>query len=300
MTFKEQFNKFRAYHRQHLTLQETKNTRLLEAVKGNNLAGVEQLLKEGAKVDVRVSFGGESALGIAAENGNKDIARVLLAAGANPNQEINYHYTTPFLLAAKKGDVELVALLLDAKANIDTVGERGNSALNLAASASNKPLVDLLLARGAKVDVFNRDGWSALFYTAATGNTAIAETLLQKGARTDRRDCNNDSVLDISAARDKGAVHNLIQAHIDAAVPQWQKLDDDRIAHVSVMRGLGYRLTEIFNLKTDQFTTISHNFETGTDSTVVRAIDAVQDKKALEEAKAKLGVAAPKPQALGA
>ncbi len=297
MSLKEQFNKFRAFQRQHLTLQETKNAKLLEAVKANNLPGVEQLIKEGAKVEVTRSFGGESTLGVAVENGFKDIARVLLAAGANPNQEINYHYTTPFLLAAKKGDLELVEMLLDAKANINTVGERGNSALNIAASTSNKPLVDLLLARGAKVDVFNRDGWSALFYTAATGNTDIAEVLLQKGARTDRRDCNDDNVLDVSAARDKGAVHNLIQAHIDAAVPQWQKLDDDRIAHVSIMRNLGYRLTEIFNLKTEQYTTISHNYETGADSTLVRAIDAVQDKKALEEAKAKLGV---KPQALGA
>ena len=75
MSLKDQFNKFRAFQRQYLTLQETKNARLLEAVKGNNLAGVEQLLKEGAKVESSRSFGSENALGAAIENGTYEAFR---------------------------------------------------------------------------------------------------------------------------------------------------------------------------------------------------------------------------------
>ncbi|MDE1153469.1 MAG: ankyrin repeat domain-containing protein [Micavibrio sp.] len=297
MNIKAQFDAVAAFSRKYLVAQESKDLNLYQAVQADDAAKVERLIGEGANVNNTR----QNPLAAAIDAGNTGMIARLLSHGANANEKIDYWSTTPFIVAARKGDVGVITQLLDAGADINAAGDRGNTALALAVAARNAPLTTLLLDRGANVNTQNRDGWSPLFYAAALNDVDAAKALLAKGARTDRADCDGASVLHVAKSRDKLAVRDVIQAHIDAAVPAWQKLADDKIAHVSIMRGLGYKLTEIFNLGTQQYTAISHNFKTGADSVSTRGFEAA-DKAVITTATEKLAALKPaapaaKPQA---
>ncbi|MPC33826.1 Ankyrin repeat domain-containing protein 54 [Portunus trituberculatus] len=113
---KKKLRTLRLRMRQHhykILCAKSKQRKLRIAVGLNNVASVEQLLKEG--VDPRVTDNKErSPLHIAASKGYAEIARLLLQHGADPNQK-------------------------------DAIG---NTALHLAACTSNIPMVTLLLKSG--------------------------------------------------------------------------------------------------------------------------------------------------------
>ena len=92
----------------------------------------------------------------AAENGNVDEVRDLLAAGANVNT-INEYSVTPLMLAAR-GGVREVEILIDAGARLDEKDNNGSTALFHAAAWGNAAAVNLLLEAEADVNARNRYG----------------------------------------------------------------------------------------------------------------------------------------------
>lgn len=267
--------------------------KLAEATRFNDLKRAQQLIDDGAKPDI-TRYGADNALNLAVENGNPDMVRLLLGAGADPNAQVRYSYDTPFLNAARKGDVAIVGELLASKANIDAAGERGNTALALAVAAKNKPLYGLLLARGAKADPRNSGGWTPLFYAARNGDLEAISLLLDKGARTDHKDEEGRTVLDVAKQHQRQEAFQKLQDFIDARVPEWRMTKDGQLAHVSILRAEGYRLTEIFNFELKQCKVISHNFDTGADTVVLKKFSELGDET-VAVVTAKRDAQAPKP-----
>jgi len=185
----------------------------LKASAGSHLDIINRLLA--ADVDVnaelnmhRPSRGGNSgrfadrqlgtgctALYRAAEAGDEDVIRVLLAKGANPN--INGMGFTPFLVAAGV-----------------TPGAGGGSAPSLA-------ILDLMIQHGADVNTQvtgtrsysmrvsynpppNREGTSALHGAVQAGRTALVRYLLDKGAAPDLADANGRKPIDLLDIRAAG------------------------------------------------------------------------------------------------
>ncbi len=95
--------------------------------------------------------GGSTPLLFAARSGDLGSARVLLAAGADPNDALP-DGTSAFVLAAHSGQGEVAALLLEKGANPDSA-DAGYTALHAAVLRSDLPLVKALLARGANPDI---------------------------------------------------------------------------------------------------------------------------------------------------
>jgi len=58
---------------------------LFKSINNDDLVQVKKLIKEGVNVNAPESAGGWSALHYAAQMGNEDIVKELLAAGADPN-----------------------------------------------------------------------------------------------------------------------------------------------------------------------------------------------------------------------
>jgi len=108
---------------------------------------------------------------------------------------------TPFVRAAQSGDAELMKVLLAHGADPKLATDFGDTALSAAAGigwvegvtyersrAGNAEAVKLLLDLGLDVNSANRDGRTPLMGAALKGRTEVVQLLVDKGARLDTRD----------------------------------------------------------------------------------------------------------------
>ncbi len=130
-------------------------------------------------------------IGIAILGGNIEVAKMLLAAGANINIQ-NDKGLTPLMLLlsafegvqdqAKEAMRANIRFILQNSAAIDAVDNKGKTALFYAVEQKDTPAIDLLLAAGADINHKNNAGETAIFMPAKEGNIEMVKTLLQKGA----------------------------------------------------------------------------------------------------------------------
>jgi ankyrin repeat protein len=159
---------------------------LLDAAKNGNLEVVRSLIKAGADPN-QAAADGSTAVHWAVHDDNLPILNELLAAGARPNNFTRYKIA-PLTLAAQNGNAAIVERLLDAGADPDTASEEGQTALMTAARNGSVEVVRALLKRGAQVDLRESfRGQTALMFAAGEGNTDAATLLLEFGAKLNER-----------------------------------------------------------------------------------------------------------------
>ena len=143
-------------------------------------AGVRALLDR--RVDPnRAQVDGMTALHWAAIRDDLDLARDLVAAGADA-RAANRYGVVPLSLACSNGSGPMVELLLAAGADPAARLAGGETPLMVAARAGVLGPVRVLLARGVDPDARERHGQTALMWAAAEGHTAVVEELLKAGA----------------------------------------------------------------------------------------------------------------------
>jgi ankyrin repeat protein len=101
---------------------------------------------------------GETPLMLAAINNQLELAKVLIARGADVNRE----GWTPLHYAATKGHREMMRLLLENDAYIDSESANGTTPLMMAAFSTSPLAVKLLLEEGADPTLVNHGNASAL------------------------------------------------------------------------------------------------------------------------------------------
>lgn len=125
----------------------------------------------------------ETLLAISAGSGDEIFCRLLIAAGADPNDNPP-SATTPLIEAAKIGHESLCKFLLDAGANINARGKKNFTALFEAIVRGRVGLCKLLIDAGAKVN--EHIGEETPVHLALTecsdNNETIIKMLLQAGA----------------------------------------------------------------------------------------------------------------------
>lgn len=92
---------------------------------------------------------GRTSLILAADKGNVNRVKELLAAGTNPDLVGNNQWS-PLMLAAHKGHREIVALLLKAGADVNLANDHGQTALIMSRNYGHLEIEQMLLAAGAK------------------------------------------------------------------------------------------------------------------------------------------------------
>uniref|UniRef100_A0A182PA04 HIT domain-containing protein n=1 Tax=Anopheles epiroticus TaxID=199890 RepID=A0A182PA04_9DIPT len=92
-------------------------SRFLEAVSHNNTEKVKEMIQQGMSPNTYESYFNRSALHIACSRGFRDIVRILLENGANPNIR-DKNLNTPLHLASSTDSVEVVQMLLDYGTNV--------------------------------------------------------------------------------------------------------------------------------------------------------------------------------------
>jgi ankyrin repeat protein len=175
------------------------------ATSERHTAVVEELLRRGADVQAG-SKTGFTALMFAAQQGDVDIARILIRAGAKPNDPQPKTSLTPLMIASAMGHVKTVELLLDNGADPNHIDARGYAALHLVVRDSDYgidlkgkdnivSIVKLLLAHKADPNVrlkqekpavttneISLQGATPLVLAAEVNNLESAKALLEAGA----------------------------------------------------------------------------------------------------------------------
>lgn len=124
----------------------------------------------------------EATLLDAAESGDHAVAlRLVSAKGTNVNAA-SADGATAIMYAAANGDLELVKALIKAGADVKLKNQLGTSALTEAAIIGNAPIVDALLKAGADPNFKNFDGETPLMAAARSGKVEAAKLLLAAGA----------------------------------------------------------------------------------------------------------------------
>jgi len=151
-------------------------------VRADDKVRVEELVASDANLN-ESDFVLGTPLQIAALEGHKDIARILIAHGADLEVPSELNGARALHLAAQFGVAETAALLVDAGADIEAGDNDQRTPLHLAAWEGQLEVVRLLLDRGAPID--KREGrydFTPLHEAAHHGQLDVVRLLLDRGA----------------------------------------------------------------------------------------------------------------------
>ena len=143
------------------------------------------LLAAGALVNA-AREDGVTPLHLATQQGHRELVADLLTAGALVNASFK-NGSTPLYIAVKEGHREMVAVLLAAGALVDAPRKNGATPLHVAAQNGHREMVADLLAAGAAVDAMRKDGQTPLYIAARNGHRELAADLLIAGADPEKR-----------------------------------------------------------------------------------------------------------------
>ena len=154
-----------------------------DAAMRGDVDAVRELLRQGADVNA-AQPDGMAALHWVAENGNAELAEMLLFAGATVEVTTRLGAYTPLHLASRNGHAGVVRALLAAGANVEArTAPGGSTPMHLAASGGSPDVIRALAAAGADLNAREAE-WeqTPLIFAAAWNRVPALETLLELGA----------------------------------------------------------------------------------------------------------------------
>lgn len=142
------------------------------------------LISQGADLNT-LDARGQSAVSHAIIREDRESILVLLRSGANVNAWTDenvadvYKWPQPIVLASEHTDTEIVKSMLDKGADASTVSPSGTTPLMV---ARNLSVLDLLIDRGVALDTLDERGRSALHHAISRNKPRLIKALLGAGA----------------------------------------------------------------------------------------------------------------------
>jgi uncharacterized protein len=153
---------------------------LFDAVKSGDAAAVEQMLADGAAVDVRGPDNGTPLIA-AALGGQTAVVELLLSKGADVTAR-NAGGFTPLHAAAYSGSLAVAKVLLDHKAVLeDAANKAGVTPMFVAAEMNHPEVVEFLIAKGADVNRPEGHGYLAITRSFWKGHKNMVSLLKRHG-----------------------------------------------------------------------------------------------------------------------
>jgi uncharacterized protein len=173
-------------------------TPLMEASRRGNLATVRMLLSKNANPNARESNGGQNALMWAISQRQSAVVEELIKHGADVQAGSKTGFT-PLMFAAQQGDDDSTRILLRAGAKPNEAQPKtGLTPLMIASAMANTKAVDVLLDNGADPNLADANGYTSLHrvvrdsdyginLAAKDGILTIVKSLLKHGANPNAR-----------------------------------------------------------------------------------------------------------------
>lgn len=162
----------------------TKSTKLVDLIQRRDFESAWQCITSSSVTEKQAD--GMTALHWSALHGEAEMARKLLAAGADPNA-VTHYGITPLAIACEVGSLPVVECLLAAGATADAQASAVDAPILLASRTGNVDIVRQLVDHGADPLTKNAKKQTALMWAAAEGNVAVVEYLMSKGADPERK-----------------------------------------------------------------------------------------------------------------
>lgn len=164
------------------TLNDKGETGLTQAFKLDSFRAAQGLINT-PSVNVNLpNAKGETPLMMAAIKGQVDLAKALIARGADVNRQgwtpLHYAVSTP---SEDGSDVKMLALLLDKHAYIDAASPNGTTPLMLAAQYGTRSAVQELIKQGADAKLKNQQGLTATDFAQRAERPEVVGWLAQAG-----------------------------------------------------------------------------------------------------------------------
>jgi ankyrin repeat protein len=158
-------------------------TALLAASLENHVAVVKALIAAKADVNARtIGDHGHMALFWAAENGRADLARALIAGGADVHA-VTRNGMTALMEASDNRYADVVRVLITGGADVNARKEDGETPLIIASYRDFKDVIRALIAAGANVNAKTKTGDTALKRALKEGHADVVQILKDAGGR---------------------------------------------------------------------------------------------------------------------
>ncbi|HQM64369.1 MAG TPA: ankyrin repeat domain-containing protein [Acidobacteriota bacterium] len=161
------------------SIDKNGNSALLKAAFGGHLEIVKLLLDKGLDINQPFGISKATALYVAAQQGHAEVVAELLKRGAKTEIRTRFN-STPLFIASEAGHVKVVQLLLANKAAINVQCFEFRTPLITAAANDRADVVKLLIQAGADVNARDDKGHAALYYAF---RPEIKETLKAAGGK---------------------------------------------------------------------------------------------------------------------
>ena len=164
------------------TVSERGETGLTQAFKLDSYRAAKGLIALPATQVNLANSKGETPLMLAAIKGQVDIAKTLIARGADVNREgwtpLHYAVSAP---SEDGADLKMVALLIEHHAYIDAPSPNGTTPLMMAAQYGTRSAVQMLIKEGADPKVKNQQGLTATDFATRADRSEVVQWLAQAG-----------------------------------------------------------------------------------------------------------------------
>ena len=174
----------------------TVNARFLLAARNADATGMKRGLTDGAAVNSRNRLG-ESALIVVLKKNRVDLAQLVIDAGVEINQPA-LNGITALMAAAYEGQTEMARQLLAKGANPAALDRLHKNAMIYAAGEGWTGVVTLLLANGIDPNAVYHNNLTALMWAAGFGKTDTVRALLVAGANPQLKDNRGKTAADIA------------------------------------------------------------------------------------------------------
>jgi ankyrin repeat protein len=159
----------------------------VSSVRASDLIAVNAFLAAGINPNAQVESEGNTALIVAASIGDLRIVKALLKGNAAVNLK-NKNGSPPFVFALEfKHDEVAESLLAQPAFDVNASSLNGKTPLMTYVWRDREDIVTNLLERGANVKQQDADGDTALHGAVVSGNLKVARLLLTKGANVNAR-----------------------------------------------------------------------------------------------------------------